>query len=140
MKARWNKVINPEVAKYIGYLTAALREYKSGWQYAEYTNKAKDDFQHSQGKVFRHELLYNMLKREMTKYNIPLDTIIQRVARGLNFLDNEGCNDEEESLVDNVLEVGEDESLLDPVLVAVVATGGETVLPRTEAAGKENTT
>jgi hypothetical protein len=43
LKARWNKVINPEVAKYIGYLTAALREYKSGWQYAEYTNKAKDD-------------------------------------------------------------------------------------------------
>ena len=29
LKARWNKVINPEVAKYVGYLTAALREYKS---------------------------------------------------------------------------------------------------------------
>ena len=46
-----------------------------------------------------------MLKRKMTKYEIALDTIDQRVARGLNFLENEGCNDEEGSLVDNVLEV-----------------------------------
>ena len=53
---------------------------------------------------------------------------------------NEGCSDEEESLVEeNVLEVGEDESLLDHVLVAIVATDGETE-PATEAAGKENRT
>ena len=88
LKARWNKVINAEVAKYIGYLTAALREYKSGWQHAEYTNKAKEDFQRYQGKVCHHKVLYKMLKHEMTKYDIPLDPIDQRVARGLIFLDN----------------------------------------------------
>lgn len=51
LKNRFNRVIQLEVNKYIGYLQASLREYHSGWVMTDYVNKAKTDFHCKEGNI-----------------------------------------------------------------------------------------
>ncbi|KAI2504466.1 No apical meristem-associated C-terminal domain [Fragilaria crotonensis] len=89
LKNRFNKVLQAEVNKYVGYLHSALREFHSGWSMIDYTTKAKAEFQTKQGKMFKHDIVYDILKRTLPKYEISLDTIHPRVARALALLDND---------------------------------------------------
>ena len=50
LKNRFNRVLQLEVNKYIGYLQGCLREYHSGWVMTDYVNKAKTDFHCKEGK------------------------------------------------------------------------------------------
>ena len=89
LKNRFNKVLQAEVNKYIGYLHSALREFHSGWSMIDYTTKAKTEFQIMQGKVFKHDIVYDILKRSLPKFEISIATIHPRVARALALLDND---------------------------------------------------
>jgi hypothetical protein len=89
LKNRFNKVLQAEVNKYVGCLHAALREYHSGWSMTDYTTKAKSDFANRQGKMFKHDIVYDILRRSLPKYEISIDTIHPKVARALALLDND---------------------------------------------------
>jgi hypothetical protein len=89
LKARWNKVINAEIGKYVGHLQGVFREYHSGWAMGDYVTKAKGDFQRTQGKAFKHEVIYNMLRTKMPKYEVEVESIDQRVVRALFLLDSD---------------------------------------------------
>jgi hypothetical protein len=89
LKNRFNKVLQAEVNKYVGYLHAALREYHSGWSMNDYTTKAKSEFQTKHGKFFKHDIVYDILRRSLPKYKILLDTIHPQVGRALALLDND---------------------------------------------------
>ena len=53
---RWNNIISKEIGKWVGHLTASLREYHSGWQYDYYVEDVQVKFalQSGKGKRFRH--------------------------------------------------------------------------------------
>ena len=89
LKNRFNKVLQAEINKYVGYLHAALREFHSGWSMTDYTTKAKSDFQMKQGKMFKHDIVYDILRRSLPKYEISIETIHPKVARALALLDND---------------------------------------------------
>jgi hypothetical protein len=52
LKKRFNKVLQANVNKFVGYLHVALCEFHSGWSMNDYTMKAKADFPIKQGKIF----------------------------------------------------------------------------------------
>jgi hypothetical protein len=112
LKARWNKVINAEIGKYVGHLQGVFREYHSGWAMGDYVTKAKSDYQRTQGKAFKHEVLYNMLRTKMPKYEIEVESIDQRVVRALFLLDSDNTAatraraEEEESGIDDTTAAG----------------------------------
>ena len=89
LKYRSNKVLQAEVNKYVGFLHATLREFHSGWSINDYTTKAKSEFQLKYGKFFKHDIMYDILRRSLPKYEISIDTIHPKVARALALLDNE---------------------------------------------------
>jgi hypothetical protein len=89
LKNRFNKVLQAKVNKYIGYLHSALREFHSGWSMIDFTTKAKTEFQVKQGKLFKHDIVYDILKRSLPKFEISIATIHPRVARALALLDND---------------------------------------------------
>ena len=76
LKNRFNKVLQAEVNKCVGCLHAALREYHSGWSMTDYTTKAKSDFANKQGKMFKHDIVYDILRRSLPKYEISIDTFV----------------------------------------------------------------
>jgi hypothetical protein len=80
LKNQFNKVLQAEVNKYIGYLHSALCEFHSGWSMIDYTMKAKTEFQIKQGKLFKHDIVYDILKRSLTKFEISIKTIHPKVA------------------------------------------------------------
>ena len=82
-------MLQAEAYKYIGYLHSALREFHSGWSMIDYTTKAKTEFQVKQGKLFKHDIMYDILKRSLPKFEISIATIHPRVARALALLDND---------------------------------------------------
>ena len=88
LQNRFNKVLQCEVQKYIGYLQGALHEFHSGWIIDDYVQEAKKQFQVRQGKIFKHEMVYNILKR-LPKFEVVAANIDARVARALNLLDND---------------------------------------------------
>jgi hypothetical protein len=55
----------------------------------DYTTKAKTEFQVKQGKLFKHDIVYDILKRSLPKFEISIATIHPRVARALALLDND---------------------------------------------------
>jgi hypothetical protein len=75
LKNRFNKVLQAEVNKCVGCLHAALREYHSGWSMTDYTTKAKSNFANKQGKMFKHDIVYDILRRSLPKHEILIDTI-----------------------------------------------------------------
>ena len=89
LKNRFNKVLQAEVNKYVGYLHGALREFHSGWSMNDYTTKAKAEFQMKHGKMFKHDIVYDILRRSLPKYEIGLDYIHPKVARALALFDND---------------------------------------------------
>ncbi len=89
MKNRFNKVLLAEVNKYIVYFQSALCEFHSGWSMIDYTTKAKTEFQVKQGNLFKHDIVYDILKRSLPKFEISIATIHPRVARALALLDND---------------------------------------------------
>ena len=74
--------------KYIGYLQGALHAFHSGWIIDDYVQEAKKQFQVRHGKIFKHEMVYNILKR-LPKFEVVAANIDARVARALNLLDND---------------------------------------------------
>jgi hypothetical protein len=90
LKNCFNKVLQADVNKYVCCLHAALREYHSGWSMTDYTTKAKSDFANKQGKMFKHDdIVYDILRRSLLKYEISIDTIHPKVAWALALLDND---------------------------------------------------
>ncbi|KAI2490250.1 No apical meristem-associated C-terminal domain [Fragilaria crotonensis] len=76
----FNKVLPMEVNKYIGLLMSVLHEYHSGWVLDDYVNDAKRKFLVKFGKGFKHEMVYNVLKKSgLHKYEINMATIDSRV-------------------------------------------------------------
>lgn len=89
LKNRFNKVLQAEINKYVGYLHSVLREYHSGWVIGDYTAKAKAMFQLKHGKTFKHDVVYSILKKALPKYEIVLASCDARVARALFLLDSD---------------------------------------------------
>jgi len=89
LQNRFNKVLQMEVNKYIGMLMSVLREYHSGWVLDDYVNDAKRKFLVKFGKGFKHEMVYNVLKKSLPKYEIVMTAIDSRVRRSLFFCDND---------------------------------------------------
>lgn len=76
LKNRFKKVLQAEVNRqYVGCLHSALCECRSGWSMINYTTKAKAEFQTKQGKMFKHDIVYEIIRRSLTKYEISIDTI-----------------------------------------------------------------
>jgi hypothetical protein len=84
-----NKVLQAKVNKYIGYLHSALFEFHSDWSMIDYTAKAKTEFQITQGKLFKHDIVYDILKRSLPKFEILIETIPPKVARAFALLNND---------------------------------------------------
>ena len=58
----------------------------SGWIIDDYdVQEAKKQFQVRQGKIFKHEMVYNILKR-LPKFEVVAANIDARIARALNLL------------------------------------------------------
>ena len=89
LKNRFNKVLQAEVNKYVGCLHAALREYHSGWLMTDYATKGKSNFANKQGKLFKHDIAYDILRRSLPKNEISIDTIHPKVAWALALLDSD---------------------------------------------------
>ena len=89
LQNRFNKVLQGEVNKFIGIMTNTLREYHSGWAMDDYFNDAKRKFLVMFGKTFRHEMVYNILKRTLPKFQINPTQIDARVKRALFFCDKD---------------------------------------------------
>jgi hypothetical protein len=53
LKNQFNKVLQAEIDKCVGYLQNILREYHSGWVLDDYTAKAKTLFPLKHGKTFK---------------------------------------------------------------------------------------
>ena len=92
LQNRYNKVLQAEVNKYLGIFMSTLREYHSGWVLADYVNDAKRKFLVKTGKPFRHELVYDVLKKSLPKFQINKTQIDARVQRALFFCDNDVGN------------------------------------------------
>ena len=82
-------MLQAEVNKYVGCLHATLREFHSGWSMTDYTTKAKRTFAIKQGKMFKHDILYDILRRSLPLNEISIDTIYPKVAWALTLLDND---------------------------------------------------
>jgi hypothetical protein len=95
LKNRFNKVLQAEVNKYIGNLKTVFSEHHSGWSMEDYVAKAKNLFLVKNGKYFKHEQVYIILKEKLPKYEIPLANIDSRVARALFLLDSDDIAHEE---------------------------------------------
>ena len=96
LKNRFNKVLQAEVNKYIGgNLKTVFSEHQSGWSMEDYVAKAKSSFLVNNGKYFKHEQVYIILKEKLPKYEIPLANIDSRVARALFLLDSDDIAHEE---------------------------------------------
>ena len=100
LQKRFNKVLQAEINKYmIGILHSVLREFHSGcWVMIDYVTKAKDVFHLKTGTLFKHDMVYDLLKRGLPKYEISTSTIDARVARALFLMDSDidGRLEEEE--------------------------------------------
>jgi hypothetical protein len=98
LKNRFNKVLQVEINKYIGIFHSVLREFHSGWVMIDYVTKAKDVFHLKTGKLFKHDMVYDLLKRGLPKYEISTSTIDARVVRALFLMDSniDGRLEEEE--------------------------------------------
>jgi hypothetical protein len=128
IKNRFNKVLQAEVNKYLGNLHTVLREYHSGWGIADYVRKAKTLFLTKNGKQFKHEQVFDVLRNKLPKYEINLASIDSRTARALFLLDSDASmnasRNEEESRTSECtgtgagedVVVGEDISLLGPTV------------------------
>ena len=69
-----------EVNKYIGMLMSVLCEYLSGWVLDDNVNDAKTKFPAKFGKHFKHEMIYNVLKKAgLPKDEINMATINSQV-------------------------------------------------------------
>jgi hypothetical protein len=80
-----------EVNKYIGMLTSSLREYHSGWALEDYVHDAKRKFIAKFDKPFKHETVYNTLKRSLTKFAIDMDSVHPRVKSTILFCENDNA-------------------------------------------------
>ena len=78
-----------EVNKYIVYFQSALCEFHSGGSMIEFSTKAKTEFQIKQGKLFKHDIVYDILKRSLPKFEVLIKTIHPKVARALALLNND---------------------------------------------------
>lgn len=89
LQNRFNKVLSYETQKFVGFLQASLREYRSGWNMRDYVAEAKKQFQSRMKKMFKHELVYDILKKDMPKFQLDLSSIDSRVRRSVFLLDSD---------------------------------------------------
>ena len=95
---RFNKVLQAEVNKYVAFLTDVLREYHSGWALTDYTAEANRMFLIKHGKAFKHEVVYNILKKILPKYEINIGVVNAQVSRALLMCDDHRANEDEENV------------------------------------------
>jgi hypothetical protein len=93
LQNRFNKVLQAEVNKYIGIQHSVLREYKSGWQMADYDHEGKRKFFMKFCKSFKHDGVLAILKDKLPKYNIDRSSIDSQVNRALFFIDGDNASD-----------------------------------------------
>jgi hypothetical protein len=117
LQNRFNKVLQAEVNKYIGFLQSALREYHSGWVMEDYVCEAKKKYQIKFGKIFKHEAVHLILKKSLPKYEIVISSCDARVGRALFFLNVDNRNDDDSR--GSALE-GADSNIMMPAGVALV--------------------
>jgi hypothetical protein len=55
----------------------------------DYVLAAKKQFQSKMLKVFKHEVVYNILRRKLPKFELVISSVDARVARALFLLDND---------------------------------------------------
>jgi hypothetical protein len=89
LQNRFNKVLSYETQKFVGFLQASLREYRSGWNLHDYVTEAKKQFQSRMKKMFKHELVYDILKKDMPKFQLDLSSIDDRVCCSVFLLDSD---------------------------------------------------
>ncbi|KAI2502249.1 No apical meristem-associated C-terminal domain [Fragilaria crotonensis] len=89
LKNRFNKVLQFEINKYLGILHGVFRSHYSGWSVNDYISKAKDVYMAQFGKPFKHEKVYDVLKRSLPKYEIDTSSINARVVRALFMISND---------------------------------------------------
>ena len=94
---RFNKVLQAEVNKYVAFLTDVLREYHSGWALTDYTAEANRMFLIKHGKAFKHEAVYNILKK-LPKYEIDIGVVNAQVSCALLMFDDHRVNEDEENV------------------------------------------
>jgi hypothetical protein len=92
LQNRFNKVLQADVNKFIGYFHASLREHHSGWSMADYVADASKRFLLKSGKTFKHSLVYDILKR-FPKFEVDLSSIDSRVRKAFTM-----CDDDNEAL------------------------------------------
>jgi hypothetical protein len=80
-----------EVNKYIGMLTSSLREHHSGWALEDYVHDAKRKFIAKFDKPFKHETVYDTLKRSLPKFAIDMDSVHPRVKNTILFCENDNA-------------------------------------------------
>jgi hypothetical protein len=91
---RFNKVLvlQLDVQKYIAFLQGALHEYHSGWQMDDYFLLAPTkQFQSKMSKVFKHDVVYNIWKRKLPKFELEISNSNSRAAQTLLMLDNDAA-------------------------------------------------
>ena len=103
LKNRFNKVLQFEVQKFLGFLHGALREFHSGWNMDDYVTEAKKLFLTRMKKAFKHELVYNILKKDMAKFQLDLKSVDARVVRALFLLDSDAELADAAAAVDGIV-------------------------------------
>ena len=88
LQNRFNKVLQADVNKFVGYFQASLREHHSGWSMADYVADASKRFLLKSGKTFKHSLVYDILKR-LPKFEVDLSSIDSRVRKAFTMCDDD---------------------------------------------------
>ncbi|KAG9415597.1 hypothetical protein AC1031_009040 [Aphanomyces cochlioides] len=92
LQSRWSNPIQKDVNKFVGILSAVLREYHSGWQFGDYVTLAKQRFaEKNNHKQFKFESVYNILNKRLPKYSINVDTLERNVLSVWNCRMLNGC-------------------------------------------------
>jgi hypothetical protein len=91
LQNRFNKTLQMIVNKYIGMLTSSLCEHHIGWALEDYVHDAKRKFIAKFDKPFKHETVYNTLKRSLPKFAINMDSVHPRVKNTILFCENDNA-------------------------------------------------
>ena len=91
LQNRFNRYLQTDVNKYIGMLISSLREKHSGWSLQDYYNDAKRRYVCKYLKPFKFEGVWNILKENLVKFQIPSDVMDSVVERALVFCDDDNA-------------------------------------------------
>jgi hypothetical protein len=84
LQNRFNKVLQADINKFIGFFHASLREHHSGWSMADYVDDASKSFLLKSGKTLKHSLVNDIFP----KYEVDLPSIDSRVWKAFIMCDD----------------------------------------------------